>query len=545
MESEEQWSNRDFTQIKQRRPEGTGLDWELEVEPSAFSFLWPATNGAGVEEDGEAGGRHGCGGDEDGNEKEEEQEHGEELQQQEQGEFEFSNIMSTATSSTVEQRLSPSGISPADELFFKGQLLPLHLPPRIQMVKKLVLERQHCQRGEQQEPQHEAPAATSTSSDMRSHMHRKVDNLGHVNAAMNALSQARFARLFQPKYSKFCNFGSADAVSPAPARLGNSWWDPRDSHAHAPEYSSSGGSFTSTDRDSSGDSSSSRDSNGSSQDCFDSSTAKDQFLTTTDSKGFFHNREVFSTHGAHPERSNGISTWLRPPFKWKVLFGAKKPSTTSSSSITLKPASSPYDIDMQPRARSMETADPPEMTFSPSPVSTDRYFSDCSGELTHSGDLLLSSRAFIHGGDMEKYPRGIERAKGYLHKYMKALNPNRSSKDHHEGTAPTRASPAITTSKTFPPFSQSFRFSPKDHIPLRSMKRPPPQPAPSPSPMPGPRRVSTSSASSELHCDIKGAIAHCKESQKQSSKQDDEVNLDPTQPKRVEQNVVKAASDTI
>ncbi|KAI3721522.1 hypothetical protein L2E82_32536 [Cichorium intybus] len=28
--------------------------------------------------------------------------------------------------------------SPADELFYKGKLLPLHLPPRVQMVKSLL-----------------------------------------------------------------------------------------------------------------------------------------------------------------------------------------------------------------------------------------------------------------------------------------------------------------------------------------------------------------------------------------------------------------------
>lgn len=31
-----------------------------------------------------------------------------------------------------------TAISPADELFYKGKLLPLHLPPRIQMVQKLI-----------------------------------------------------------------------------------------------------------------------------------------------------------------------------------------------------------------------------------------------------------------------------------------------------------------------------------------------------------------------------------------------------------------------
>ncbi|KAJ6772863.1 MEMBRANE-ASSOCIATED KINASE REGULATOR 3-RELATED [Salix koriyanagi] len=28
--------------------------------------------------------------------------------------------------------------SPADELFYKGKLLPLHLPPRLQMVEKIL-----------------------------------------------------------------------------------------------------------------------------------------------------------------------------------------------------------------------------------------------------------------------------------------------------------------------------------------------------------------------------------------------------------------------
>lgn len=498
---EEQWSHPvDFTQIKPRRPEG---DWE--EGGGAFSFLWPGVGG--VKENG---------GGEGGRCDEEKVREGEELQQEE---FEFrSTIMSTSTSKVVE-RLGPSGTSPADELFFKGQLLPLHLPPRIQMVKKLVLERQHAQREQQQLHQEEALPQVEAAGDVRNGYRRADANMGQVNAAMNALSQARFARLFQPKYSKLCNVGSTEVVLPAAARLGNSWWDPREG-AHAHEYSS-GGSFTSTDRDSSGDSSSSRDSNGSSQDCFDSSTSKEHFHAADIGKGFFHNREVFSTHSAHPERSSGISTWLRPPFKWKVLFGAKKPSSATS-----KPFCSSYDIDLQPRAHSMETAGPPEL-FSASPVSTDRYYSDCSGELTHSGDLLVSPRAFVHGGDMEKFPRGMERARGYLQRYMKALNPIRSKDHHHssttgpgEGPASTRASPAITTSKMFPPFSQSFRFSPRD-IPLRMKARPPP-----PSPMPVPRRVSTSSASSDLHCDIKGAIAHCKESQKQR-KQDGEGLLEP------------------
>ncbi|KAK9684085.1 hypothetical protein RND81_10G185200 [Saponaria officinalis] len=47
-------------------------------------------------------------------------------------EFEFH----MSTSSTNVERDSTT--SPADELFYKGKLLPLHLPPRLQMVEKLL-----------------------------------------------------------------------------------------------------------------------------------------------------------------------------------------------------------------------------------------------------------------------------------------------------------------------------------------------------------------------------------------------------------------------
>ncbi|OMP02707.1 hypothetical protein COLO4_10886 [Corchorus olitorius] len=41
--------------------------------------------------------------------------------------------------SSVSMEREPS-TSPADELFYKGKLLPLHLPPRLQMVEKLLLQ---------------------------------------------------------------------------------------------------------------------------------------------------------------------------------------------------------------------------------------------------------------------------------------------------------------------------------------------------------------------------------------------------------------------
>lgn len=47
-------------------------------------------------------------------------------------EFEFQMCSSAVAS-------GESNTSPADELFYKGQLLPLHLPPRLKMVQKLLL----------------------------------------------------------------------------------------------------------------------------------------------------------------------------------------------------------------------------------------------------------------------------------------------------------------------------------------------------------------------------------------------------------------------
>ncbi|XP_054798486.1 probable membrane-associated kinase regulator 4 [Prosopis cineraria] len=55
-------------------------------------------------------------------------------------EFEFQ--MSSSINNVEDNRsLSEAITSPADELFYKGKLLPLHLPPRLQMVQKLL---QNC-----------------------------------------------------------------------------------------------------------------------------------------------------------------------------------------------------------------------------------------------------------------------------------------------------------------------------------------------------------------------------------------------------------------
>lgn len=50
-------------------------------------------------------------------------------------EFEFQMFSS---SKSLDNKANTTTTSPADELFYKGKLLPLHLPPRLQMVEKLL-----------------------------------------------------------------------------------------------------------------------------------------------------------------------------------------------------------------------------------------------------------------------------------------------------------------------------------------------------------------------------------------------------------------------
>lgn len=52
-------------------------------------------------------------------------------------EFEFQKSSSSSSSSSIFHH-SESPSSPADELFYKGKLLPLHLPPRVQMVQQIL-----------------------------------------------------------------------------------------------------------------------------------------------------------------------------------------------------------------------------------------------------------------------------------------------------------------------------------------------------------------------------------------------------------------------
>ncbi|CAN6326488.1 unnamed protein product [Urochloa humidicola] len=52
----------------------------------------------------------------------------------------------------------PAFASPADELFYKGNLLPLHLPPRLQLVQRLLQEQQPAQALDKREAEQNATA---------------------------------------------------------------------------------------------------------------------------------------------------------------------------------------------------------------------------------------------------------------------------------------------------------------------------------------------------------------------------------------------------
>jgi hypothetical protein len=234
------------------------------------------------------------------------------------------------------------GISHADELFYKGQLLPLHLHPRQQMVEKLTSEYSHVN---QQEKAAATVAAAASDDD-------------HAAALLDSSS-----------YVKFCVNSCTDDLHVA-AAAADVLVDSRSSSFRSQSSSSYWESATA-------ENSSSRDSNGSSQDacCFVNSSNNDnelqlletqlsatnvgalgskpppliklssfqkQKLQKQQESPFLHNREVFSTHmnccksAPSPDADQSttksttsvFSSWLRPPFKWKVLFGVKKVSKT-------------------------------------------------------------------------------------------------------------------------------------------------------------------------------------------------------------------------
>lgn len=182
--------------------------------------------------------------------------------------------------------ISADEISPADDLFYKGQLLPLHLPRRLQMVQKL------------SSPKHDLDDDDSVrvscffqTGTLKSNSPGDDGNLG--SALVNSRS------------SSFHSQGS------------NNFWE-----------SDSPGELDS------GDSSSSRDSSGSSQDAC-SVPGKQSLPKFNDHIAFqkegalFQERDYLDCHNLRSSEKPQFSSWLRTPFKWKMFFGLKKPSRSS------------------------------------------------------------------------------------------------------------------------------------------------------------------------------------------------------------------------
>jgi hypothetical protein len=143
-----------------------------------------------------------------------------------------------------------------------------------------------------------------------------------------------FSRLFQPGYNTKFGLNSTTDVAPVVEAAAAAAADYRSSSFRS-QNSGSGSSMWESAADNS-----SRDSSGSSQDaCFGTSNELDTTSTTISSDSskppalksaffkeqppFLHDREVFSTHSKQPEKST-VPSWIRPPFKWKVLFGVKQ-----------------------------------------------------------------------------------------------------------------------------------------------------------------------------------------------------------------------------
>ncbi|KAJ7523483.1 hypothetical protein O6H91_18G051500 [Diphasiastrum complanatum] len=188
----------------------------------------------------------------------------------------YSQILSTSSESPeFEFNMSslPEEYESADQLFFKGQLLPLLLPSRLQMVQTLCssapCEGQRC--GAQEE-KISCASFDSVVSDFRSNKSKCSSDtpLDHVEL-----------------HNSSCGSQSS-----------SSFWD-------------------SCDKDSA--ESSCRDSNGSSQDsCFSS---KDMDTRERYVKGL---EEVLNSANGKTEKAQ--SSWLKFGFQWKLLFGSKKAS---------------------------------------------------------------------------------------------------------------------------------------------------------------------------------------------------------------------------
>ncbi len=225
------------------------------------------------------------------------------------------------------------GISPADELFYKGQLLPLHLRPRLQMVEKLSFENQQEKEADDDDDEEEEIVPSSSSSAAAAAV---IEGMMMVPEppSSNRSPAGGFSRLFQPRYNTKFGLNSTRDVAPVVETAAAAAADYRSSSFRSQNSGSSSSMWESAADNSS------RDSSGSSQDaCFGTSNELDTTSTTTscdsskppalkssffkEQPPFLHDREVFSTHSKQPEKST-IPSWIRPPFKWKVLFGVKQ-----------------------------------------------------------------------------------------------------------------------------------------------------------------------------------------------------------------------------
>ncbi|CAK9881856.1 unnamed protein product [Sphagnum jensenii] len=577
---EPDWSFRDLTGIKPRKPEGDAAAAEYvddDWEQTPLSFLWPLVGNTSVvcsKHSSQRGERQfdvdkelllqrppakvnmctaatttdhrrqTCDEDEDNDDGFQE--------------FEFS--MSAAASSSTEREAPSSGMSSADELFFKGQLLPLHLPPRLRMVQRL-----------------------ESSSEKKPQQLESV-NTSQIVPVLQAPQATRVLRpSFHPKFTKLwmqnADLLSADGTAVVTdtagiARFrGHGWSDP-------PRDRDSSSTDSCRDSTSARDSSSSRDSSGSSQDAnfSDSSGSCNKAFQmppiSSDLKGsFLHNREVFGTHvrsfeqqqqrssSSSSSSSSTISSWLKPPFKWKVLFGAAKKvtaTTRSSPSRDLKGCQQRQHQQSLSHVSEEEEGEEEEESSCSDPIEETKCSEETNfcQEDNSGGELSLqtgsssyssymetttssssSSRGLVSSGDIERgdHQRGMAKAREYLHKYMKMLKPlhlkkyeqqelddvsscrftgsfslpssslahetRRHSRNHIAPGNRSFSSSYSSQSSRFASVTADVVGSPRSRSAVGTPTRR------------GSGRPLSSGSIAELHSAIQGAIAHCKESQ--------------------------------
>ncbi|CAM6027096.1 unnamed protein product [Sphagnum balticum] len=223
------------------------------------------------------------------------------------------------------------GISHADELFYKGQLLPLHLRPRQQMVEKLTSEHSHSSSSSSY-----WESATAENSSSRDSNGSSQDACCFVNSSNNDNE----LQLLETQLSA-TNVGALGSKPPPLIKL---------------------------------------------------SSLQKQKLQKQQESPFLHNREVFSTHmnccksAPSPDADQSttksttsvFSSWLRPPFKWKVLFGVKKVSKTPTRK----------DQTTLERCNPLST---PESSYSSSSSSSSSACSPTSSSSAHASDSTTNS----------------------------------------------------------------------------------------------------------------------------------------------------------